>query len=328
MIKASVRFELACYHALVLLATACAMILLWAYYRLPQASSLVVVFAFLSAVKVSNYPTWEMRLRILTGLLAGTIALQYTISATYNLPFINVLLPSAASALILKIMPHGAAYLVLLCGFLSYSTDLSVYSVTERIIDITLAGLVALLVSSAATSAMPENIPSQTEAKLSNAKVLLVSWTLFCAIFLYKLLNMPQGIWIVLTIIFVYMTQDANESTVPLVRQRIFAVPAGILLGGLYSAAIVMFDYQLAYLAPLIGTAGFFMLYYRHDFFSFTLFFMFAFTLCADWQSGAWREFHFMQFLFARTLATAIGATLLLIIEKTLSNFTKTVSAS
>jgi hypothetical protein len=89
-----------------------------------------------------------------------------------------------------------------------------------------------------------------------------------------------------------------------------------------------MLDYRLAYLTLLFGATGFFMLYYRHDFFWFSLFFMFAFTVCADWMSGALRDFHFMQFLFARSLATAIGAALLLIIEKAAGKIPGRISAS
>ena len=58
------------------------------------------------------------------------------------------------------------------------------------------------------------------------------------------------------------------------------------------------------------------MLYYRHDFFSFSLFFMFAFNIYADWMSGTFRAFNFAQLLIARTLATAIGAAILLFLEK------------
>ena len=142
------------------------------------------------------------------------------------------------------------------------------------------------------------------------------SLIIFCALFLCKLLAMPQGIWIVLTVIFIYMIRQPGESSQSLVRQRIFSVPAGILLGGIYSGSAVAMDYRLAYLMPLIGAAGFFMLYYRHNFFSFSLFFMFAFTIYADWMSGTFRTFNFAQFLLARTLATIIGAVILLTLEK------------
>ena len=55
---------------------------------------------------------------------------------------------------------------------------------------------------------------------------------------------------------------------------------------------------------------------------------MFAFTVAADWMSGALHEFHFIQFLLARTLATIIGAAVLLIIEKSAANLLEKVSVS
>ena len=133
---------------------------------------------------------------------------------------------------------------------------------------------------------------------------------------------MPQGIWIILTIIFIYMNRQPGTDNIRLARQRIFSVPAGILLGGIYSGSAVMLDYRLAYLMLLIGAVGFFMLYYRNDFFAFSLFFMFAFTVYADWMNGSLRGFNFGQLLLARTLATVIGVTVLLMFEK----FTASIS--
>ena len=45
-------------------------------------------------------------------------------------------------------------------------------------------------------------------------------------------------------------------------------------------------------------------------------------------MSGALREFNFMQFLFARSLATLIGAGVLLIIEKSATVLSYKVEAS
>ena len=326
MISISAQFHQALRHTLVLTATALLMIFLWAYLHLPEADLPVVVFAFLAAVRLSTVATMELRWRVLSGMLISAVIMQYIVSVTGNLPFLNVLLPSLASWILLKKLSASSAYPVLLTGFLTYSAVPGVYGAAERSADLLISGLAAWIVSGIGAKKIPA--VGNTGQPMPSPKAFLKAVTIFCAAFLYKLLNMPQGIWILLTIIFIYMSQKPGEQTNSLVRQRIFSVPAGILLGGLYSGTVVMFDYRLVYLTPFIGAIGFFMLYYKHDFFYFTLFFMFAFTVCADWMSGALREFNFMQFLFARSLATLIGAGVLLIIEKSATVLSYKVEAS
>ena len=328
MFRVSAQFQQALHHTFVLTATALAMIFLWAGRLLPQANLLLVVFAFLSAVRLSGIVSQELRLRLLSGMLISAVLLQYIVSVTGNLPLLHVLLPAAASWIILLKLPESSAYPVLLTGFLAYSAEPGVYAASERAVDLLFSGVIAWFISSLSSTKNQFAKAANPEKSLPPQKAFIKSLTIFCAAFLYKLLSIPQGIWIVLTIIFIYMSQKPGERTNFLVRQRIFSVPAGILLGGLYSGTFVMLDHRLAYLALLIGAAGFFMLYYKHDFFYFTLFFMFAFTVAADWMSGALHEFHFIQFLLARTLATIIGAAVLLIIEKSAANLLEKVSVS
>ena len=328
MFRFSAKFQQAWHRTFILAVTALVMIFVWSFFRMPDAVLAVVVFAFLSAVRLSSFASQEKRLRVLASLIAGTASLQYIISATDHLLFLNVLLPALAGGIVLKVMAPASAYQVLLTGFLTYSASTGAYAATERFFDILLAGLVAWGVSSFAATEGLQTAPEAPEKMLPTGKIVIETFTIFCAALLYRFLSMPQGIWIVLTVIFIYMVQSPAERTVFLVKQRIFSVPAGIMLGGLYSAAVVMLDYRLAYLTLLFGATGFFMLYYRHDFFWFSLFFMFAFTVCADWMSGALRDFHFMQFLFARSLATAIGAALLLVIEKAAEKIPERIIAS
>ena len=328
MFRVSAKFQQAWHRTFILAVTALVMIFVWSFFRMPDAVLAVVVFAFLSAVRISDFASTEKRLQVLVSLIAGTSALQYIISATDHLAFLNVLLPALTGGVVLKTMEPASAYQVLLTGFLTYSASSGAYAAAERFFDILLAGLVAWLVSSFAGIKDLQNEPEKPEKTLPTGKVLIETFTIFCAAFLYRFLSMPQGIWIVLTVIFIYMVQSPEERTVFLVKQRIFSVPAGIMLGGLFSGAVVMLDYRLAYSSLLFGATGFFMLYYRHDFFWFSLFFMFAFTVCADWMSGTLRDFHFMQFLFARSLATLIGAALLLIIEKAAGKIPGRIPAS
>ena len=284
--------------------------------RLPQSDLLIIVFSFLTAVRIAEIVSLTERFRILAGMLAGAMILQYTVGSTVNNHLLNVLLPSLAGYIILSRLPAASAHPVLLTGFLAYTASPGAWAAAGRAVDILIAGLVIWVITLPfipSPSHQQHVIPGKT---LSRDEAVLESLTIFCGTFLYKLLSMPQGSWIVLTIIFIFLARQPGESIISLIHQRIFSVPAGIILGGVFSGTLVMFDYRLAYLMPLIGALGFFSLYYKNDFFLFSLFFMFAFTIYSDWMSGTYREFNFWQFLFARSLATIIGTAILLLIEK------------
>ncbi len=316
MHRISAEFQLARHRTFILTAAALAMMFIWAFLRMPDGNLLIAVFAFLSAVRLAELKTTELRLRVLAGMIIAAAVLQYIISATHIVIPLNILLPAAASYFILKNLPAASAHPALLTGFLAYTAPPGALAAANRVIDILIAGSVALTISYLAAGNGLLNSSDKPGASLSVREAFTGSLTILCAVFLYHFLSMKQGIWIILTIIFINLSRKPGECSSELIRQRIFSVPLGIMLGGMYSATAVSLDYRLAYLMILPGALGFFMLYYRHDFFSFSLFFMCAFTVYADWTTGTFREFHFLQLLSARSLATVIGAALLLFIEK------------
>ena len=80
--------------------------------------------------------------------------------------------------------------------------------------------------------------------------------------------------------------------------------------------ALTSFDYRCVYLLPLIGALGFYFLFDRKSFFLFTLLFMTAFSMFADWATGDGRNFNFAELLFWRSAATGIGALLMFLYGK------------
>ncbi len=314
-------FQQALYRTIILLAAASIMIFCWIFLRISHGDLLQVVLSALSAVRVSALPCRSLQLRGIIGIVSGSAILQYIISVTSHLQLLNLLLPAAASWFILHVMSAGSAYIVLLTGFLSFTAPAGAAAGAARAVDMLLAGAAAWLAILPAGKSNPLPRVPDLGAALPKRRVSIESLMIFAGLFLYKILSMKQGIWIILTIIFICMIRQPGESNIKLVRQRIFSVPLGIMLGGIYSAAVVGLDHRLAYLVPLIAASGFFMLYYRHDFFTFSLFFMFAFTVYADWVNGTLREFNFRQLLAGRSLATVTGALLLLSIEKLSAEF-------
>ena len=102
MAEFSARFRLALHHTLILFAAGLTAIFLWVYLRLPQGNLLLVVFAFLSAVRIADFSSRQMRLQILLGMLFSTAVLQYIVSATNNIQLLNIFIPAAANSAALR----------------------------------------------------------------------------------------------------------------------------------------------------------------------------------------------------------------------------------
>ena len=316
MLDLPAAFQQALYRTFILLASALTLAFFWSYLHLPEGNLMIAVLAALTAVRISGLAACNTRLRELIAIIGGSAILQYIVSITYELQLFNVLLPAAVGYIILRIMSGNSAHIVLLAGCLAYTALPGAAAGAERVVDIFFAGGAAWVAAMLACGAKTLYSSDDAGKPLPPAEAFSETLMLFCGLFLYKSLAIVQGIWITLTIIFICMLKQPGESNIKLVRQRIFSVPLGIMLGGIYSAAAVTADYRLAYFMPVIAAVGFFMLYYRHDFFLFSLFFMFAFTIYADWMSGNIHGFNFQQLLLARTLATVMGGAILLIFEK------------
>ena len=319
MLKIPADSKSALRHTCILFAAALVMLFLWAYLRLPDGNLLIITFTFLAASGCADLPSAESQTREIVRMTFCVIILQFTVSATAHVQLLNMLLPPLTGSVILKILPTASAYPVMLSGFMAYPAASGIQAAAGRAADLLIAGAPALFISySASRFQTPPSVLNRAR-HLPDHEVVTTTLAILAATFLYKFLSMPQGIWIILTVIFICMAQQPGERSIELVQQRIFSVPAGIILGGIYSGSAVMFNYHMVYLAPLIGAVGFFSLYYRHNFGEFSLYFMFAFTICADWLGGYRHGFHFWQLLAARSLATLIGAAVLLSAEKIFS---------
>ena len=73
--------------------------------------------------------------------------MQFITGATGHWQLLNTILPAITSYVILRTMPAGSAYLVLLTGFLAYSAAPGALAAAERSIDILIAGFTALIVN-------------------------------------------------------------------------------------------------------------------------------------------------------------------------------------
>ena len=132
MLQLSIKFRQALANTFILISVALAVAFFWAYLRMPQGNLLIAVFSFLSAVKISEYPLREKQLRVLASMTAGAVTMQFMVSAANNCQLLALLLPILASYILLRLMPPGTAYPVLLTGFLAYSAPVGALAAMER----------------------------------------------------------------------------------------------------------------------------------------------------------------------------------------------------
>ena len=121
-----------------------------------------------------------------------------------------------------------------------------------------------------------------------------------------------------LTLLFIVQFAYGNGGYRRASRDRIAAVPIGILMGGIFMGCLTYFDYRLIFLLIVPALLGFYLLYQKKSFFLFTIFFMMTITIYADWETGDSRRFHFNELLFWRSAATMIGAGILLLFQRAL----------
>ncbi len=97
MLQLSVQIRQALANTFILISAALAVAFFWAYLRIPQGNLLIVVFSFLSAVKISEYPLRKKQLRVLAAITAGAVIMQFMVSAANNCQLLALFLPPPAS---------------------------------------------------------------------------------------------------------------------------------------------------------------------------------------------------------------------------------------
>ena len=124
------------------------------------------------------------------------------------------------------------------------------------------------------------------------------------------MLQLKQGSWIMLTILFIRMCMSSASSGRKLALQRIFAIPIGVVVGGFLLGTFCRMDYRFVFLVPFVGALGFFVLYNYGDFFLFSIIFMAALTVASDWIAGPYQRINLWESFFARSISTGLGTLL------------------
>ena len=288
------------------------MAIAWSFMRLPGSNFQMVTFAVLSATALCNISGFELRLKRTFQMICATAILQFIISITANFPLIRVVISSLFSFVILLWIPNKrCAVTSLIAGFLALFAPTGLSAGLNRSIDIICSGLSVLFVTSL-DKLSPDDTPPATEIPYTLKEAAIISAEIAIGFVIAILFKHEQANWIMLTSLFLHLSESPQSPLPTLAKHRIIATPLGILLAGLYLAGLVADNYRMIYIIPVTGTLGFFLLYLKNDYFMFTFLFMFTMTLFSDWMQGNYNRFHFAELMFSRTLATAIGGILIL----------------
>ena len=303
------------HHVMALLTAALLMAFCWSFLRLPEGNLLMVAFCFLSASSLYNIPDGRKRFGLLLFMAFSAASLQFLIGICHEEKFLLVLLPALTAAAVLRFLPgKGIACSMCIAGYLAFFAPGGWQPAVDRAFGIILFGIPAVLLATAVFhSYLPEKIGFYD--RFSTSDSLLLAFLLGVGTWLSKALKMGQGPWIMLTILFICQFCCGTNRYAKASVDRTFAVPLGLLLGGLFLGCLAFFNYRFIYLLFPFGAFSFYQLNRNGDFFRFTVFFMMAFSIYADWSTGDIRRFHFAELLVQRSIATLIGSVFMILYE-------------
>lgn len=288
------------------------MAIAWCFMRLPGSNFQMVTFAILSATAICNISSFNVRLKRCMQMVCSTAFLQFIISITANYPLIRVAASMLISFFILLWIPNKrCAVTSLIATYLALFAPSGLVAGINRSVDILCSGLSVLLVTSL-DNLSSDHTPPTTEIPYTLKESVIISIEIAIGFVIALLIKHEQANWVMLTSLFIHLSESPQTPLSALAKWRIIATPLGILSAGLFLAGFVSNNYRMIYIVPVTGTLGFFLLYLRNDYFMFTFLFMFTMTLFSDWMLGNYNRFHFTELMFTRSLATAVGGILLL----------------
>ena len=305
-------------RTVILLSAILIMAALWGADRIPGANFQMITFASLVSALLADVSSFSSRLKRAALWASYASAAQFLISITRELPFFQITVSTLFAYFTFLTLPDfRAGCIVMLIGYLGLSAPQGFLPAIGRSIDI-LAGVIIITAVTTLGNMMQKGkkeIPFSPQFS-SPGQALELSAILGTGAILAEMLQLRQGQWVMMTILFINMSKAPGSSGRKFALQRIFAVPLGIIAGGFFLGTFYNMDYRFIWLLPFIGATGFFILYNYGDFFLFSIIFMITLTLFSDWMAGPYHRFNFWESFFSRTTATLLGALLELLLSQ------------
>jgi uncharacterized membrane protein YccC len=282
----------------------------WMVLHLPEINLLWITFTILTSAMLFDVPDYKKRfiIALVMSVYAGTA--QFLTGITWQTPFLRIVLQGLFAYFTLITLPdRQGASIVLLTGYLACFAPGGTTAALFRCIDFGISAIFILLATSL-NGIIRITPPGKNlfSTPCPAVEAFVITTELTAGAICSQFLNFSQGTWIMMTVMFIQMSANARHPVRELALQRIFAIPAGILLAGLYLGTFCSLDYRFVYLLPFAGTATFFVYYYTDNYFLFSLLFIFSMTIASDWLLGTYQRYHFSDIMLGRSFATLAGA--------------------
>lgn len=311
-------------RTVVLLSAMLMMAALWGFLRIPGANLQMIVFAFLASSLLIESRFFSVRLHDAVIWACYGASVQFLLSVTCEMPFLQTILSAGLVYFVFSTLPdHRVGCMIMLVGYLAFFAPAGWVAAVNRSMDLFTGIIIIMAVTALWNIGLERKEQNSISMKYSPYQAGMLAAELGVGILLFRLLGLAQGPWIMLTVIFIRMSETPGEATTKLAFQRIFAVPLGIITGGFLLDTFCRVDERFIYLIPLIGASGFFMLYKNGDFFLFSYIFMITLTMFSNWMAGPYQRFDFWEIFFSRTVATLLGASLELLFPPFRQNILK-----
>lgn len=286
------------------------MAVIWGICRIPDANLVMIVFAGLSSALLLDVKPFSRRLKKTVLLACYSAAVQLIFSVSDRLPFIQIITSAAVAYFVFSTLSdRHAGCIVMLTGFLGISAPPGFLSALGRSIDIFTGSIIVMAVTTLGNAGQAkEKAVQEVPAPGSSYHAGVLAAKLGIGTAVSEIFRLDQGSWIMLTILFINMSQSSDFSEKKLIFQRILAVPSGIITGGVLLDTFCRTDDRFIWLLPLLGATSFFIFYSSGNFFLFSLVFMITLTCFSDWLTGSGHSFNFRENFSCRTTATLIGA--------------------
>ena len=293
----------------VLLFSVLFMAAVWSLGRVPGASLQMIVFTCLSSALLVEIRPFGHRLMSAAVLACYSSVVQFLLSVSGHLPFLQIILSILLAFFTFYTLPdYRAGCVVMLTGYLALSAPYGFLPAIDRCADIFVGMIFAAVIAAVGNTTSCSSDVCPAWIRYSPYQALVLAAELGIGAIISNALRLQLGAWVMMTILFINMSKPPDSSAVKLAYQRIFAVPAGIIICGFFLSAFCRIDSRLVWLLPFIGASGFFVLYNYGNFFLFSIIFMVTLTFLADWMAGPYNQLHLWDIFFSRSIATLIGA--------------------
>ena len=308
------RRQAARHRAGALLTAAGLMASCWCFFRLPYGNLQSTTFCFLAASVLFDLSSAEKRTWLLLKMAAAAGTLQFLIGLFRQDKILLAVLPPLTAWWVFRSLPRVAGCVMCIAGYLGFFAPGGFLPALDRLMEIAIGLPVVLAATALFHSSEAE--PDSSDEPFTGREAAVLALLLGVGTWLAEAMKMAQGPWIMLTILFICQFAYGSGNFTDASLVRIAAVPIGLLLGGIYMGCFTYFNYRCIWLLILFGALGFYQLYLTGSYFLFTVWFMMAFSIYADWSTGDCRRFHFAELLFWRSAATVIGAGMLMFFRK------------